>query len=202
MFSESSYGFRAGRGTHQAVLKAREYVGSGKRCVVDLDLEKFFDRINHDVLMVRVARKVGDKRVPGLIRHYLQAGILAGGLVKPAREGTPQGGPLSPLLLNILLDGLERRRHTFCRYDDDCNVYVGSRLAGERVMESLKRFLYMRLRLKVNERKSAVDRLWRRVFLGYTVIRHRQPRLKVASSSVEKLKGKLKYAFLGVGDAM
>ena len=135
-FSESSYGFRPGRSAHQAVLKAREYVASGKRWVVDLDLEKFFDRVNHDVLMARVARKVKDKRVLRLIRRFLQAGVMDGGLVEPSREGTPQGGPLSPLLSNILLDELdkelERRGHSFCRYADDCNVYVASERAGER----------------------------------------------------------------------
>ena len=140
-FSESSYGFRPGRSAHQAVLKAREYVAEGKRWVVDLDIEKFFDRVNHDVLMARVARKVKDKRLLRLIRRYLQAGIMAGGLVEPAREGTPQGGPLSPLLSNVLLDELDKelesRGHAFCRYADDCNIYVASRRAGERVMESV-----------------------------------------------------------------
>jgi RNA-directed DNA polymerase len=167
--------------------------------VVDLDLEKFFDRVNHDVLMARVARKVKDKRVLRLIRRYLQAGVMEDGVVEAGREGTPQGGPLSPLLSNILLDELdkelERRGHTFCRYADDSNVYVRSRRAGERVMESLKGFLGKRLRLKVNEEKSAVDRPWKRVFLGYTMTWHKEPRLRVAASSVKKLKMKLKEAF-------
>jgi RNA-directed DNA polymerase len=198
-FSESSYGFRPGRSAHQAVLKAREYVASGKRWVVDLDLEKFFDRVNHDVLMVRVARKVKDKRVLRLIRRYLQAGIMDGGLVEPSREGTPQGGPLSPLLSNILLDELdkelERRGHSFCRYADDSNIYVSSRRAGERVKESVTAFLAKRLKLKVNEEKSAVERPWRRKFLGYTVTAEKEPRLKVAPESEAKLKSKLKEIF-------
>jgi RNA-directed DNA polymerase len=198
-FSESSYGFRPGRSAHQAVLKAREYVASGKRWVVDLDLEKFFDRVNHDVLMARVARKVKDKRVLRLIRRYLQAGIMDGGLVKPSREGTPQGGPLSPLLSNILLDELdkelERRGHSFCRYADDCNVYVASERAGERVKESITAYLGKRLKLKVNEEKSAVERPWRRKFLGYTVTAEKEPRLKVSGESEGKLKSKLKEMF-------
>jgi RNA-directed DNA polymerase len=198
-FSESSYGFRPGRSAHQAVLKAREHVASGKRWVVDLDLEKFFDRVNHDVLMARVARKVKDKRVLRLIRRYLQAGIMDGGLVEPSREGTPQGGPLSPLLSNILLDELdkelERRGHSFCRYADDSNVYVLSKRAGERVKESITAYLAKRLKLKVNEEKSAVERPWRRKFLGYTVTAEKEPRLKVAGESEAKLKSKLKEIF-------
>ena len=198
-FSESSYGFRPGRSAHQAVLKAREYVASGKRWVVDLDLEKFFDRVNHDVLMARVARKVKDKRVLRLIRRFLQAGVMDGGLVEPSREGTPQGGPLSPLLSNILLDELdkelERRGHSFCRYADDCNVYVASERAGERVKESITVFLVRRLKLKVNEEKSAVGRPWRRKFLGYVVTAEKEPRLKVAGESEAKLKSKLKEIF-------
>ena len=198
-FSEFSYGFRPGRSAHQSVLKAREYVASGKRWVVDIDLENFFDRVNHDILMSRVARKVKDKRVLRLIRRYLQAGVMESGLVSPSREGTPQGGPLSPLLSNILLDELdkelERRGHAFCRYADDCNIYVGSRRAGERVMASLTQFLWRRLKLKVNTDKSAVDRPWRRAFLGYSMTWHKQPRLKVAPSAVAKLKSKLKQEF-------
>jgi RNA-directed DNA polymerase len=198
-FSESSYGFRPGRSAHQAVLKAREYVAGGKRWVVDLDIEKFFDRVNHDVLMARVARKVRDKRVLRLIRRYLQAGIMAGGLVEPAREGTPQGGPLSPLLSNILLDELdkelEKRGHAFCRYADDCNIYVASRRAGERVMESVSQFLEKRLRLKLNKDKSSVDRPWKRKFLGYSMTPDKQPRLKVAPESEARLRVKLKAIF-------
>jgi RNA-directed DNA polymerase len=198
-FSESSYGFRKGRSAHQAVQKACEYVRAGNRWVVDLDLEKFFDRVNHDVLMSRVARKVKDKRVLRLIRGYLQAGIMDSGLVEPSREGTPQGGPLSPLLSNILLDELdkelERRGHLFCRYADDCNIYVASQRAGERVKESVTAFLAKRLKLKVNEEKSAVDRPWKRKFLGYTLTAEGEPRLKVAPESEARLKGKLKDIF-------
>jgi RNA-directed DNA polymerase len=198
-FSESSYGFRKARSAHQAVLKACDYVRAGNRWVVDLDLEKFFDRVNHDVLMSRVARKVKDKRVLRLIRGYLQAGIMDGGLVEPSREGTPQGGPLSPLLSNILLDELdkelERRGHSFCRYADDCNIYVASQRAGERVKESVTAFLAKRLKLKVNEEKSAVDRPWKRKFLGYTLTAEGEPRLKVAPESEARLKAKLKDIF-------
>ena len=171
-FSNSSFGFRPGRSAHQAVVAARSYIAAGRRWVVDLDLEKFFDRVNHDVLMARVARRVGDKRVLRLIRRYLQAGLMRGGLATARREGTPQGGPLSPLLSNTLLDDLdkelERRGHAFCRYADDCNVYVRSRRAGERLMAGLCRFLGERLRLAVNLAKSAVDRPWNRGFLGYS----------------------------------
>ena len=150
-FSSSSYGFRPGRSAHMAVKAAREYIAEGRRWVVDMDLEKFFDRVNHDVLMARVARKVGDKRLLLLIRRYLQSGIMDGGIVEQRIEGTPQGGPLSPLLSNIMLDDLdkelEKRGHRFCRYADDCNIYVQTKAAGERVMASIKKFLSERLRL-------------------------------------------------------
>lgn len=195
-FSDSSFGFRPGRGTHDAVRAARAHIAAGYRWVVDMDLEKFFDRVNHDVLMARMARRVKDKRVLGLVRRYLQAGLMTGGVVSPRTEGTPQGGPLSPLLSNILLDDLDRelekRGHRFVRYADDCNVYVKSRAAGERVLTSLERFLARRLRLKVNRAKSAVDRPWKRKFLGYTVTLHYPPKLRVAPQSVSRLKDKLR----------
>jgi RNA-directed DNA polymerase len=195
-FSADSFGFRPGRSTHDAVKRAREHIAAGHRWVVDLDLEKFFDRVNHDVLMARVARRVKDKRVLRLIRRYLQAGMMAGGVVSPRVEGTPQGGPLSPLLSNILLDDLDQelaaRGHRFVRYADDCNVYVRSKAAGERVMASLERFLAKRLRLKINRDKSAVARPWERKFLGYSVTVHRETKLKIAPASVQRFKKKLR----------
>jgi RNA-directed DNA polymerase len=198
-FSDSSYGFRPGRSAHQAVLKARDYAAKGGRWVVDMDLEKFFDRVNHDILMARIARKIADKRVLKLIRRYLQAGLMDGGVVSVRTEGTPQGGPISPLLSNILLDDLdkelERRGHAFCRYADDCNVYVKSKLAGQRVLESLTGFLANRLKLKVNAEKSAVARPWERKFLGYSMTFHKRPRLKVAPAVVDRIKSKLGEIF-------
>jgi len=198
-FSESSYGFRPGRSAHEGVRSAQEYVASGKRWVVDVDLEKFFDRVNHDILMSRVARRIADKNLLRTIRRYLTSGIMVGGVAIVRREGTPQGSPLSPLLSNILLDDLdkelERRGHRFCRYADDCNIYVGSHRAGERVMESLRRFLGKKLRLKVNQEKSGVDRPWNRKFLGYSMTWHKKPRLKVSKESVKRLKYDLKQLF-------
>ncbi len=195
-FSDSSYGFRPGRSPHDAVRAAKAHVASGKRVVVDMDLEKFFDRVNHDVLMARVARKVGDKRVLRLVRRYLQAGLMLGGVETVRQEGTPQGGPLSPLLSNILLDDLdkelERRGHAFCRYADDCNIYVASKRAGERVLASVTTFLSRRLRLTVNTAKSAVDRPWNRAFLGFSMTAHKEPRLRVAPKSVMRFRAKLK----------
>jgi RNA-directed DNA polymerase len=195
-FSDASYGFRPGRGAHDAVQRAQQHVAAGYRWVVDMDLEKFFDRVNHDVLMARVARRISDKRVLRVIRRYLQAGIMEGGLVSPRTEGTPQGGPLSPLLSNILLDELdrelERRGHRFVRYADDCNIYVQSAKAGERVLASLERWLWKRLRLKVNRDKSAVGRPSERKFLGYSMTVHRDPKLTVALQSVHRLKTKLR----------
>jgi RNA-directed DNA polymerase len=183
----------------QAVKAAQKHVQSGKRWVVDMDLEKFFDRVNHDVLMARVARKVQDKRMLRLIRRYLQSGALAGGLVEARTEGTPQGGPLSPLLSNILLDDLDKeleaRGHAFCRYADDGNLYVRSQRAGERVMASVSRYLRERLRLKVNESKSAVQLPWKRKFLGYSLTSHRQARLKVAIESVSRMRNKVRERF-------
>jgi RNA-directed DNA polymerase len=198
-FSESSYGFRPGRSAQQAVRQARAYVAEGGRFVVDLDLEKFFDRVNHDVLMSRLARRISDKRVLRLIRRYLQVGMMTGGVVSQRVEGTPQGGPLSPLLSNVLLDELdkelERRGHKFCRYADDCNIYVRSKAAGERVMKSVTEFLSNRLRLKVNVEKSAVARPWERKFLGYSMTWHKRPRLKVAPESIRRLKAKVRTIF-------
>lgn len=194
-FSEASYGFRPGRSAQQAVLRARDHVAAGYRWVVDVDLEKFFDRVNHDVLMSRVARKVKDKRVLRLIRRYLRAGMMEDGVMSPRTEGTPQGSPLSPLLSNVLLDDLdkelERRGHRFARYADDCNVYVRSEAAGKRVMASLERFLRERLRLRINREKSAVGRPWERKFLGYSVWMNRTPRLKVSPQSVKRLQERL-----------
>lgn len=198
-FSESSFGFRPGRSAHQAVDTARGYMEEGYRWVVDMDLEKFFDRVNHDIMMSRLARRIEDKHILLLIRRYLQAGMMEGGLVTQRSQGTPQGGPLSPLLSNILLDELdkelEKRGHRFVRYADDCNIYVQSKRAGERVLVSVERFLWNRLRLVVNREKSAVDRPWKRKFLGYTVTRHRQPRLKVAPESVQRFKEKVREHF-------
>jgi group II intron reverse transcriptase/maturase len=190
-FSEGSFGFRPGRGAHQAVRRAQAYIREGKRWVVDLDLEKFFDRVNHDVLMARVARRVDDARVLKLIRRFLEAGMMRAGVVEARTEGTPQGGPLSPLLSNILLDDLdrelERRGLAFCRYADDCNIYVGSRVAGERVMNGIRVFLEDTLRLRVNAQKSAVARPWVRKFLGYTFTVQRASRLRIAKPSVQRL---------------
>lgn len=196
-FSESSYGFRPGRSAHKAVLAARRYVASGRRWVVDLDLEKFFDRVNHDILMSLVRRKVKDPRVLKLIDSYLKAGMMEGGVVSPRQEGTPQGGPLSPLLSNILLDELdkelEKRGHAFCRYADDCNIYVATKASGERVMTSVTRFLSRRLKLTVNQAKSAVDRPWRRIFLGYTMSWHpTKVRLKVGAKAAARFKAHLR----------
>lgn len=168
-FSESSYGFRPRRSAQQAVRVAQRYVQEGRRWVVDIDLAKFFDRVNHDILMARVARQVKDERVLKLIRRYLEAGLMRDGVAPARREGTPQGGPLSPLLSNILLTDwdreLERRGHAFCRYADDCNIYVRSKMAGERLLGQMTTFLAKRLKLQVNESKSACARPWARKFL-------------------------------------
>ncbi len=189
-FSESSYGFRPGRGCHDAVQRAQAYVAAGYRWVVDMDLEKFFDRVNHDALMARVARGVKYKRILRLLRRYLSTGVMREGVVQPREAGTPQGSPLSPLLSNILLDDLDRelekRGHRFCRYADDCNLYVRSKAAGERVMQSIARFLVKRLRLQVNREKSAVARPWERTFLGYTLTWHARPKLKVAPAALQR----------------
>src|SRR5690348_12279269 len=193
-FSAHSYGFRPGRSAAQAVRAAQGHIQSGKRWVVDVDLEKFFDRVNHAVLMARVARKVKDQRLLKLIRRYLESGIMQQGLVEPRSEDTPQGGPLSPLLSNILLDDLdkelEKRGHRFCRYADDCNIYVGSRRAGQRVMTSATEFLEQRLKLKVNRQKSAVGHVSERKFLGHRLLNGGD--LGVAPQSQERLKDTLR----------
>jgi RNA-directed DNA polymerase len=198
-FSAHSYGFRPGRSAAQAVKAAQGHTQSGKRWVVDMDLEKFFDRVNHDVLMARVARKVKDRRMLKLIRRYLGSGIMQHGLTEPRSEGTPQGGPISPLLSNILLDDLdkelEKRGHRFCRYADDCNIYVGSRRAGERVMQSLTCFLRAKLKLTVNPKKSAVDRPWKRKFLGFSMTVHRECRVRVAPQTVARFKEVMREKF-------
>jgi RNA-directed DNA polymerase len=193
-FSEYSYGFRPGRSAHQAVAQAQTYVAKGFNYVVDIDLERFFDRVNHDGLMARVAARLTDKRVLKLIRAFLNAGVMEDGLVRPVDEGTPQGGPLSPLLSNLVLDDLDkeltRRGHRFCRYADDCNIYVRSRCAGERVMASVSRFLTNKLKLKVNETKSAVARPEERKFLGFSISNDGSER-RIAPKALDKFKAQI-----------
>jgi len=196
-FSEHSYGFRPGRRAHTGVCAAQRYIQEGRRWVVDVDLEQFFDRVNHDVLMGRLAKRILDNRLLRLIRRYLEAGMMANGVVMERREGTPQGGPLSPLMANVLLDEvdkeLEKRGHAFARYADDCNVYVWSKRAGERVMETLRR-LYAGLRLKVNESKSAVTRPWARKFLGYSfwVAKGGEVKRRVAPKALAAVKERIR----------
>lgn len=193
-FSESSYGFRPGRGAHDAILKAREYVSEGFGIVVDLDLEKFFDRVNHDILMFRLAKRIGDKRLLRIIRRFLKAGMMQDGVCSRRIEGTPQGGPLSPLLANLLLNDLdkelEHRGHRFCRYADDCNIYVRTKKAGERVMASVSRFLEQKLRLRVNRKKSAVDHVSKRKFLGYRLLGG--GRIGIAPKSLHRAKDRIR----------
>jgi RNA-directed DNA polymerase len=196
-FSENSYGFRIGRRAQQAVLKAKSYIQEGYEWVVDIDLEKFFDKVNHDILMARVARKVKDKKILLLIRRYLQAGVLENGLLQATEEGTPQGGPLSPLLSNIMLDDfdkeLEMRGLRFARYADDCNIYVKTEIAGQRVMKSVIKFLTTKLKLKVNEQKSAIAQPWDRKFLGFTFTKGKEPgKIAVHESRVKRLKDKIR----------
>jgi RNA-directed DNA polymerase len=195
-FSEHSHGFRPGRSAHQAVAKAQKYIADGRRWVVDLDLEKFFDRVNHDKLMAAVARRVADKRMLKLIRAFLTAGVMENGLVGPVDEGTPQGGPLSPLLSNMVLDELdrelERRKHCFVRYADDCNIYVHSRRAGERVKRSITGFITRRLKLKVNEAKSAVARPVERKFLGFSFTGAKNPQRRIAAKALMRFKQKVR----------
>jgi len=196
-FSEHSYGFRPGRSAHQAVAQAQAYVSQGHRIVVDIDLAKFFDRVNHDRLMAAVAARVSDRRVLRLIRSYLTAGVLANGLFEASREGTPQGGPLSPLLSNLVLDELDRelehRGHRFVRYADDCNIYVRSEAAGRRVMLSITRFIERRLKLQVNAEKSAVAPPWQRSFLGFTLTEESAPRRRISGKAVARFKDRVRH---------
>jgi len=200
-FSTSSYGFRPGKNAFQAVKAARQYVAEGRRIVVDMDLEKFFDRVNHDLLMEKLSKQIDDGRVHRLIRRYLEAEMMAEGIISPRTEGMPQGGPLSPLLSNILLTELdrelERRVHAFCRYADDCNIYVKSKAAGERVMASITRFLSDKLKLTVNVAKSAVASPWKRKFLGYSMTWHKAPRLRIAPASRKRLEDKIRDIIKG-----
>ena len=195
-FSEYSYGFRPRRSARQAVAKAKEYINEGYRYVVDMDLSKFFDRVNHDILMAKVARVIGDKRVLKVIRAYLEAGVMVNGVVQASEEGTPQGGPLSPLLANIMLDDLdkelEKRGHRFVRYADDCNIYVKSKRAGERLMMSIRQFVEGKLKLKVNEEKSAVDRPWKRKFLGFSFTSQSEARIRIAPKTKQRFKDKVR----------
>jgi len=195
-FSEHSYGFRPGRSAHQAVARAQQYIAEGYTWVVDLDLEKFFDRVNHDKLMGQIAKRVADKRLLKLIRAFLNAGVMENGLVSPSVEGTPQGGPLSPLLSNLVLDELdrelERRRHRFVRYADDSNIYVRSERAGHRVMKSITRFITQKLKLKVNEAKSAVARPQERKFLGFGFTNDPEPKRTIAPKALERFKQRIR----------
>lgn len=195
-FSDHSFGFRPGRNQHQAIARAQGYIAEGYGWVVDMDLEKFFDQVNHDRLMAALARRVTDKRILRVIRAFLTAGVMDHGLVSPTVEGTPQGGPLSPFLSNVVLDELdqelERRGHRFVRYADDCNIYVRSQRAGERVLKSLKEFIGRKLKLRVNEAKSAVDEPCNRKFLGFTFTRGKSPNRKVSAQAVDKFKHKVR----------
>jgi RNA-directed DNA polymerase len=196
-FSECSYGFRPGKRAHDAVKRARSYIKEGYRWVVDIDLEKFFDKVHHDRLMSTLSKRIKDANVMRLIRRYLQAGVLEQGLVSPNTEGTPQGGPLSPLLSNIVLDELdkelEKRGHKFVRYADDCNIYVRSRRAGERVMKAMTHFIEKKLKLKVNKEKSAVDRPWKRKFLGFSFTSHKkEPKVRLSTTTVRRFKARVR----------
>src|SRR6266536_2191860 len=195
-FSNHSYGFRPGRSAHQAVEQAQQYIAEGYRWCVDLDLEKFFDRVSHDKLMARIETRVSDQHMLKLIRAFLRAGVMEGGLVSPVDEGTSQGGPLSPLLSNIVLDEfdreLERRGLRFARYADDSNIYVRSRRAGERVMASISAFIMTKLKLKVNQQKSAVARPWERKFLCFSFSSNREPKRRIARKAVLRFKERVR----------
>src|SRR4029453_12390891 len=195
-FSAHSYGFRPGRSAHQAVSKAQQYIAEGYGWVVDLDLEKFFDRVNHDKLMAKLAQRISDKRLLKLIRAFLRAGVMEGGLVSPVDEGTPQGGPLSPLLSNIVLDELDReleqRGHRFVRYAADCNIYVRSQRAGERVMKSVSQFITSKLKLKINEEKSAVARPGQRKFLSFSFLGSEIVKRRIAAKAIARFKQRVR----------
>lgn len=198
-FSEHSYGFRPGRSAHDAVRAAQQYAQEGKEWLVDIDISKFFDHVNHDILMSRIARVIRDKRMLHLIGKYLRRGAMVEGLVEASEEGTPQGGPLSPLLANIYLDALDkeldRRKHRYCRYADDCNIYVGSQAAAERTLASLQNWIEKHLRLKVNAAKSGTGRVWERKFLGFRL--DRKKRIGIAPESVERFKAKVREHWNG-----
>jgi len=195
-FSQHSYGFRPNRSAHQAVAQAQQYLAGGYRWVVDVDLEKFFDRVNHDKLMGELAKRITDKRILRLMRAYLKAGVMENGLVSAIEEGTPQGGPLSPLLSNIVLNELdqelEKRGHRFVRYADDCNIYVGSQRAGQRVMQSITEFITIKLKLRVNSEKSAVGRPWERKFLGFSFTWNREPRRRIAPQAAKRFRERVR----------
>lgn len=195
-FSNHSYGFRPKRSAHDAIREAKGHIKEGYRWVVDMDLEKFFDKVNHDRLMSTLAKKISDKPLLKLIRRYLQSGVMINGVVYDTDEGTPQGGPLSPLLSNIVLDELdkelEKRGHKFVRYADDCNIYVKTKRAGERVMASIKTFIEKTLRLKINEKKSAVARPWQRKFLGFSFTSRKEPQVRIAKESIKRMKNKIR----------
>jgi len=196
MFSDHSYGFRPNRSAHDAVRKAKGYIREGNRWIIDIDLEKFFDKVNHDRLMGTLAKRIKDKRLLRLIRKYLKSGIMINGIVTLSEEGTPQGGPLSPLLSNIVLDELdkelEKRGHKYVRYADDCNIYVKTQRAGNRVMNSVTSFIEGKLKLKVNLNKSAVDRPWKRKFLGFSFTNGKEPKVRIAKESVKRMKSKIR----------
>lgn len=195
-FSDNSYGFRPSRSAHDAVRKAKRYIKEGFRWVVDMDLEKFFDKVNHDKLMGILAKRIEDRILLKLIRKYLQSGVMFNGVIQSTEEGTPQGGPLSPLLSNIILDKLDKeleaRGHKFVRYADDCNIYVKSRKAGERVMESITAFIEQKLKLKVNRDKSAVDRPWKRRFFGFSFTINKEPKVRIEQQSMKRFKMKIR----------